>query len=363
MTRARCPRSFEVEAMRDGRLTGAERVSFERHVATCGACTREAVALETLSQRVRAASAELGGSNELQVLRERTRLLAAFDGTLLVPEKRVPGRRFLWPAAAAVVCALALTTLVKHHATRSPEPPSAVIRAEPQTVWAERMDGSSRNVVLSHGSLRIHVARAGGQGRFLVSLPDGELEDRGTTFTVSAAEGHTTHVAVEEGSVVLRLAHHAPITISSGEGWTREASPISPPSSPPPVALSPAAPPLTSPSLRPRAGTRPPVALPSRPALSPVEPRAERAENDFRAAMTLFEGGANREAALRFARFIQEHGRDARAEDAAYLRVIALRRGASNDEARRAAEDYLTRYPQGFRRAEIVDVVRSLGTP
>lgn len=353
MTRARCPRSFEVEAMRDGRLTGPERVSFERHVASCAVCGREAGALETLSQRVRAPSAELGGANELHVMRERTRLLAAFDGTLLLPEKKVTGRRFLWPAVAALVGALALMTSVKHHAARSPQPPNADIRPERPTVWAERIDGGSRNVVLSHGSLRIHVDRAGGQGRFLVSLPDGELEDRGTTFTVSAADGHTTHVAVEEGSVVLRLAHQSPIAISAGQSWTRETSALSPPSSPASVAQSPATTsPVTSPPLRPRGGARPPV----------VDATAERAENDFRAAMASFEAGANRDAAVRFARFIHDHGGDARAEDAAYLRVIALERGALNDEARQAAEDYVRRYPQGFRRAEVDDVVRSRGT-
>ena len=41
--------------------------------------------------------------------------------------------------------------------------------------------------------------------RLLVILPDGELEDIGTTFTVSAADDQTNRVVVKEGSVLLRV--------------------------------------------------------------------------------------------------------------------------------------------------------------
>src|SRR5688500_17612150 len=77
---ASCPRLFEVEALRDGRLTGVERASFERHLGTCVDCSREADALDNLGRalRERAPSAP----DELHVRRERTRLLAAFDGSL-----------------------------------------------------------------------------------------------------------------------------------------------------------------------------------------------------------------------------------------------------------------------------------------
>jgi hypothetical protein len=41
------------------------------------------------------------------------------------------------------------------------------------------------------------------------------------------------------------------------------------------------------------------------------------------------------------------------AEDAAYLRIIALQRLGAGGETRRAAETYLQRFPTGFRRAEV----------
>jgi len=44
-----CPRLFEVEAMRDGRLSGTERANFERHLTHCSDCAREARALDQLA--------------------------------------------------------------------------------------------------------------------------------------------------------------------------------------------------------------------------------------------------------------------------------------------------------------------------
>jgi hypothetical protein len=50
--------------------------------------------------------------------------------------------------------------------------------------------------------------------------------------------------------------------------------------------------------------------------------------------------------------------RDPRAEDAAYLLVIALQRASDLPGARAAARDYLQRFPDGFRRAAIEPLAR-----
>ena len=70
MTRADCPRLFEAEARRDGRLTGTERASFERHLSACPACSREVQALEALAASLR--NDDRGGVDELHERRERT---------------------------------------------------------------------------------------------------------------------------------------------------------------------------------------------------------------------------------------------------------------------------------------------------
>src|SRR6478752_5493787 len=137
MTKPACPRSFEAEAMRDGRLAGAERVSFQRHLDSCPRCSREVGTLQTLAVHLSDSGSEFD-ADELHVRRERTRLLAAFDAKLAPPE-------------------------------RTP--------------------------------------------------PDGELEDIGTTFAVSAEAGRTTRVSVDSGSVVLRIRGQAPLSLGAGDTW------------------------------------------------------------------------------------------------------------------------------------------------
>jgi FecR-like protein len=349
VTLAPCPRFFEVEAMRDGRLAGAELTTFARHMTTCAECAREVRALEALAESVRAGTDERASSNELRMWRERTRLLAAFDGTLLVPENWFRARRLLLPVTITAVIAGLLVISRTRVEPRDVRPVSADIRPEAHTVWTETIDGDRKKVVLTRGALRIHVDHSAGQGRFLVALPDGELEDRGTTFTVSAEDGHTTRVAVEEGSVVLRLRDRSSMTIRAGEAWIRETHIVSAEPTPPLVA-APAELRQTSP--RPRAAVSSP----------PPSPAADSAvkdpTGDFRAAMSLLDAGANRRAAAGFAGFVEAHPRDPRAEDAAYLLVIAFQRSGSDDDARRAAQDYLKRYPAGFRRAEVEKLSR-----
>ena len=159
MTPARCPRSFEVEAMRDGRLAGAELASFARHLNACAECAREARALEGLAEAVRALADQRASTNELHAWRERTRLMAAFDGTLLAPERGRRGRRLLPSAAVAAVAVAAGWLLLAR--TRVPphsERPVAVeIRPEAHAVWEEKVEGDRKQVFLSRGTLRIHV--------------------------------------------------------------------------------------------------------------------------------------------------------------------------------------------------------------
>src|SRR5688572_22196248 len=142
MTPSSCPRLFEVEAMRDGRLAGAELTSFERHLVSCTACSREAQVLEELARRLRASPKD--GTDELRVRRERTRLLSAFNQSLVAPERRWGARRLLLAPAALALLALALFVVWR---VGAPEPPTAftavpgiVVRADGAAVWTERSE-------------------------------------------------------------------------------------------------------------------------------------------------------------------------------------------------------------------------------
>lgn len=76
-----------------------------------------------------------------------------------------------------------------------------------------------------------------------------------------------------------------------------------------------------------------------------------RARGDFRREDE--PPGDNARAAALFAAFVAAQPRDARAEDAAYLRVIALQRAGKPVEMKRAAE-----YPGGFMRDEVEPLAR-----
>jgi hypothetical protein len=340
-----CPRVFEAEAMRDGRLGGAERASFERHTKTCPACAREVQALDALARGLRESIP--GQADELQVRRERTRLLAAFDQALVAPERSRSPRRILGSAIGVAVLGVGLFAIGRERSTGVPRrASSAVVHAEPATVWSEHTDGRRERVTLEHGSLWIHVDHGGGASRLLVALPDGELEDTGTTFAVSAEDGHTTRVDVEEGRVVLRLRGKPPVTLGPAETWI--------PAFPAPVACASAASlpePVSSARLLIAAG--PPPAKASAPATSGSSALAADGLSDFRAAVDALSRGDNREAAMRFGSFADQHPRDPRAEDAAYLRVIALQRCGDAGATKEAATEYLRRYPAGFRQAEV----------
>jgi hypothetical protein len=329
-----CPRLFEAEAARDGRLGDAERTAFARHAGACADCAREVQALEALAAALRVE----GEADELRARRERTRLLASFDRALLAPARRPRWPWMLAPVALAGAAAL----LLRGRPTPVPAPATAaVVRAEGAAVWSDRREAGREEVLLERGALWIHVVHAADGGHVLVRLPDGELEDTGTTFTVRAEDGHTTRVAVEEGRVLLRIHGQPPVSLGAGEAW---------------------APPASGEKIRQQADEWPASAAPSEPRPAPraapkSAPQADPSA-EFREAMAAFDTGDARQAAGRFAAFVARHPADPRAEDASYLRVIALQRCEDREGLREAAADYLRRYPAGFRRAEVEAVTR-----
>jgi len=347
-----CGRLFQVEALRDGRLGGPERKSFERHLAACAVCAREAEELEKLAAAARAGAIDNHSADELRILRERTRLRATFDRALVAgqPAGRRAAlfpRRWLAPATVAALMAAVVVIWRGRPAVDPALLARASIRADATAVWSrQRGDGGREEITLRHGLLRIHVDHAAGEQPLLVRLPDGELEDVGTTFTVNADDARTTRVAVEDGRVVLRLRGRPAIDIGAGDIW-------------PPVPAGGSSAPATVKTITPTPtiGDLPGEhrALPVRPTrihTSPA-PAAPDPLADFRAASAALRAGENRRAAAAFARFVDEHARDPMAEDAAYLRVIALQRLGAARETRRAADAYLERFPTGFRRAEV----------
>jgi hypothetical protein len=241
----------------------------------------------------------------------------------------------------------------------------AIVRADTATTWSERMESNREVVTLERGALWVHVEHVPGSRPLLVVLPDGELEDMGTTFKVNVDEGRTTRVAVEEGSVALRLHDRAPVSIGSRGTWSAAQVPVSSLTSAAlptePVSSAASSKPMASaPSNEPVSSAAPAVASArSVPTVVSSAARAERDSSmDYQTAVSALRRGDDREAAAGFANFVANHPRDPRAEDAAYLRVIALQRCGDISGLRSAAQSYLRLYPTGFRHEEVASLSR-----
>jgi hypothetical protein len=164
--------------------------------------------------------------------------------------------------------------------------------------WSRRLDASAERVDLLDGAFRVEV-RGGSENRHaIIGVPDGRIEDLGTTFEVRVEAGRTTRVHVEEGQVAVWVRGASALLVA-GETWQPAAAPVERSSSAPPPSSG----------------------------VHRVRPRPV----GVRATST---GGAA-------------------PEDAAYLEILHLLRTAHSGEAREAARQYLRRFPEAFRRSEV----------
>jgi hypothetical protein len=279
--------------------------------------------------------------DELAAQRARNRLVEAFANA-----PQAPGRgRVRWILAGGAVAATAAATLVFAIRTPTPAMPTGpAIAADPIRIdaeharWSRVDDGARTTVRLDDGDVRIHVDHAGTARQLIVIVPDGTLEDIGTTFFVSVRAGRTAEVAVEDGRLSFHRDHDPPVLLASGEHWVaREAAAT--PSPPPPAAA------ITSPKR----------VAPKKPIAPATPPRASTPDRELRDAIAKLDAG-DAVAASRMLRTILDD--DPGSEDAAYLLVIALQRAADLDGARLAARAYLQRFPDGFRRDSVEPIAR-----
>lgn len=336
MTRELCKRNWEVEALEDGRLAEKDRASFERHLATCEACTGARERLRELAALLKAAPTP--EPTELQQRRARAALLGRANGSVVGQMARPVRWAFVVPLVAVAALALFLVQRFRHIPTPPAGASSAVANAPLAPLFevaevghadfnAESVAGVSR-VTLRSGTASFHVERVKPGARFLVAVPDGEVEVRGTRFVVEVAEGRTRSVVVTEGVVAVRVAGFEG-ELRAGERW-----PQALPSGPTPTSASVASAPsnmAVAPTPAPPSSTRPTPG-----------PR-------FAEAMASFNKGDYGEAERRFGSFVRAFPGDSRTEDAMFLIADARARRGDASGARDAARAYLTRYPSGLR--------------
>jgi TolA-binding protein len=266
--------------------------------------------------------------------------------------------------------------------------PSYRIDVSPGASWQTVEQGATLRLRLGSGTFLLDVDKLTAVQRFVLELPDGELEVIGTRFGVRVEPEGTRRVEVTEGRVALRLRETLPISLGAGETWTaeHEATRVTtPPSAPVAGALTLQAPftseapstPAAEPTSNPTAA--PPAAAPSEPSVaksvakSPAKaqrtalpetqpaldvPAAEGAatagthNDDFARAMAAFGAGNYGQAERLFQDFERRHPGDTRREDSMFLRAVARARRGDAAGARAAARQYLDRYPHGLRAPE-----------
>ncbi len=339
MSRAECTRSWEAEALVDRRLDGADRASFERHIGACAACKGELAAIRAVDLTMDAASVDDAAPLERQRLRAS---LLREANARIVSTQRTRATRWL-PFAAALVVALvgaavwiARARVAVPVATNVATPPKFDVASISGAVWRSRTDGATATIDLVDGAASFAVPHLEGAQRFVVSLPDGEIEVRGTRFDVTVEDGVTRDVTVAEGRVVLRRRGDAELALRAGDHWSKIAPVL------PPDVVAPSAPTSSHAHSLPRAT----------PSAAPSASSAPSAASRFAEAMAAFRGADYANAEPLLARFVVDFPNDSRREDAAYLRVVARWRLGDRPGAAALARAYIDAYPQGLRRVE-----------
>ena len=380
MSRTACARAWEAEALVDGRLDSTARASFDRHAATCEACSGERRALARLAQTMRDLP-----EYPIQTMdrrRARIALLQRANAEIM------RGRSTHWRAAvvaAAAVCALAVVAAAARWGGPARVPiaatgvPSFEIVDVGHAVWTKAVEGSVARVALTEGIVSLHVEHLTRDQRFLVDLPDGDLEVRGTRFQVSVLAQHTRHVEVSEGVVALRLRGEPEVVLRAGQEWSAPSSAapaVSAAAAAPPSSMEPSRLPLAMvsatglPSTSPQTPTSPstPNRIPTAtqtataPALASASALAT-APDGFASAVRLFESGSYEAADRGLAAFVRDFPSDARGEDAAFLRAVCHARMGDAAGAATISREYLQRYPQGLRRREAERMSAGDGSP
>jgi ferric-dicitrate binding protein FerR (iron transport regulator) len=349
-----CSRAWQAEAVEDGRLSDADRASFERHVETCTACRLEREELHRLGRVAARLPAE--PHDALRSRRLHHELLRRANDSVFTERRVAPVRSRLAAAFLLFASIGALLVFWLRPGAAPPTRPSGDepvfgVRASNAARWHVERPGRALRLALGAGEFTISVGKLNIGQSFVVTLPDGAIEVRGTRFLVTLDGSTTGRVAVEEGVVALRLRGQPELILRAKDVWRRAPASVSTP------AATPSSP-LAAPS---RPASTSSSSIRSTPArVSSAEPEPERpsAARDFADAMNAFSNGDYATAERLFVAFEGAHPENGHVEDTRFLRALSRLRRGDTEGARALARDYLKRHPNGFRAAEAADLAR-----
>jgi len=338
MIRGGCQRAWEIDAYRQGSLAEVDRASFERHLAACERCVQQIELDDELRRLGR--MLPTGRVDDLHARRLRAKVLylaATPPERERMPLLRRPG---LGLAVAVLLVLTVLALGVRRRRLGGPtetavdgsplaQVDQVIVEAAPDTVWERVHEGLIDRVKLKNGQIALRVKLLAVGSRFIVELPDGDLEVRGTTFIVAVSDDETRRVEVSEGRVELHLRGQEAITVDASTPWSR--API--------VA------PTTSQS---RTDAAPAVATPKLARQVPAATEITDDELDYVDAMESYESGRFEEAARRFHDFGARAAGAPESEDAIFLEAVSLARAGRGEASAAVAEQFLSRYPSSI---------------
>lgn len=322
MKTKQCDRLWQAEALDEGRLGDDHRASFQRHAEGCTVCRDELRAIRAFRERARAWP--VSSRTELEHRRRREQLLSAANASVAAT------RRVRAPLVLACAVALLVATFALRSSRRAPTvaaPHYQVVDVDGARVITVDA-GPATRVSLEHGTARFVVDHLLPAQHFVVSLPDGEIEVRGTSFTVRV-DHVTEDVRVDEGLVALRVdgVEHL---LAAGTSWRRSHVAAVPAAAAPPSASASSAPPV------PKVSSAP----------------ASDGGVLFADAMKAFQDKNYSRADAFFSLFATTFKTDSRVEDALFLRAVCASRRGDNAGAATLARAYLDAYPAGFHVAD-----------
>ena len=327
MTSDRCARLWEVEAARNGQLADQALPAHQRHVVNCNECAAQQGYFESLGRALQEPDEPL---DELAMRHARQRLMQRAASRLRAPEARRFGVRGAALAMTVAIVVIGAGDLAIRGAWRSATPthhPVTVTQTGTGSLWSRHTASDVEHINLREGQLRFVVQRRSGDRRVIVHVPDGEIEDLGTTFDVTVQAGRTSEIAVHKGVVVFRPRGGQSLRLTAGTVWRASALPAMPDAAAQAQRSAPAA------TIEPTAQS------PLRAAPPHVTTRVTTRSSPHTPVVPSVPQPASTSDTL--------------AEDVAYLQVVALLREGRDAEARLAAAAYLRSFPGGFRRQEL----------
>ncbi len=307
-----CSMQPMVEAARDGRLDPRELASLSRHLTACGACQAASRDLDRL-----AALAALHALELAKPIDHRRARLALLNRAAL-PEASSPRRTYTRTVGIlAVAASLAIAGVVLAHRAVSMSGDAALSASSASTLPTVALGAQPPPAIPTSVATLDAPAREPTQG-IREGAPPAAPE-------VAADERVRPSAQVAQAPRPRAVAPPSVSALPSRLAGTTQATPTT---------------------------TASAARVPDAPADAAASAKL------FNEGMRLVQRGDYAAGAEKLDAYRRANASDARSEDAAYVTILALQRAGRKEEARKQALLYLSRYPNGYRRATVEPLAR-----